>query len=217
MKYWIITAMPEEAQHIINKFWLEKYKSLQNINFFKNPDITLVLTGIGKIQASCGTTLLLKESSFEKIINIWIAWNTLHNKEAKAWDVFLIKKVYQHDIIMPFEGEHLNYFTNPININIPDIVKNFEFQIFEWICATWDQFISDKNLLSKIVEKTKADVVEMEAFAVASVCREFWILDKLNIIKSISDSADENALVDQEKNLNLAMKNSIKVLESILV
>jgi len=217
MKYWIITAMPEEAQHIIKKYNLEKYKSFQNIHFFKNEKITLVLSWIGKIQASCSTTLLLKENNFEKIINIWIAWNTLKNSKAKAWDVFSIKKVYQHDIIMPFESEHLNYFTKPIDLKTSKLENNFDFWLFTWICATWDQFIADKNLLSEIVKKTNADVVEMEAFAVASVCREFGNLEKLRVIKAISDSADENALEDQEKNLNLAMENSIKVLEQELI
>jgi len=41
--------------------------------------------------------------------------------------------------------------------------------------------------LEKIKNTYKVHIVEMEAFAVASVVREFDLLDKLIIIKAVSD------------------------------
>ena len=56
----------------------------------------------------------------------------------------------------------------------------------------------------------------MEAFSVASVAREFWILDNTIIIKSISDWADNGANDWLYNNLEFAMNNSIEVLKEFL-
>lgn len=216
---WIITAMQQEADFIVNFYKLEKVKSYKNISIYKNDNIILVLTWIWKIQASIWTTLLVNNFNVKYIINIWIAWNTWLEKSSKIWDIFLINKIYQHDIFMPFEWEHLNYFKKPISLqsNININKSNFNFNIFEnWVCATWDQFIQDKKIIEEIKNKTEANVVEMEAFAVASSVREFDMLDKLVIIKAVSDNADENADNDSENNIEIAMKNSILALNKIV-
>ena len=60
-KIWIITAMAEEADHLITLFGLQATKSLQNISFFENDEVVLALSGVGKIQASIATILLTIE------------------------------------------------------------------------------------------------------------------------------------------------------------
>lgn len=208
--------MKEEAEYIINLFNLQEIKSFKTIKIFKNNNIVLILTGIGKIQASLGTAILIENYKLEKIINIGIAGFTWKNTKTNIWDVFLVKKVLQHDWYLPFNWEHLDYFKKPIKIQIPKINNKFTFRIFEWICASWDQFIDNKNKIQLIKNKFDADIVEMEAFAIAAVCSEYKFLEKLIIIKAISDAWDQQAITDHEKNLDLAMKNSIKVLNKII-
>lgn len=209
--------MAEEAEKIINLYNLQKFKQFNNISFYKNNNVVLVLSGIGKIQSAIATSILNKEFKLEKIINIWIAWFTGKEKKAKIWDVFIITEVYQHDWYLPFEWNHLDYFKKWIklqqNYNFK-IKKNFN--IFKWICATWDQFIDNEKKVEEIKEKYNADVIEMEAFAIASACREFNLLNKLNIIKAISDDGSKNAITDHEKNLDLAMNNSVELLKEIV-
>jgi len=211
----IVTAMKKEANLIIEKFNLKQSETLKNILIYSNKDIILILSWIGKIQASIWTTFLLQNFPITKLINIGIAGNTLLDKDAKVWDIFLINKVVQHDVYLPFDWTHLDYIKAPISLNTPKIYFD-EFNLFTWTCATGDQFIDNPEKIKIIRDKFKAHVVEMEAFAVASVAREFNLLDKTFIIKAISDDANEQAIVDHEKNLDLAMKNSIKVLEKIL-
>jgi len=214
---WIITAMAEEAQFIIDLYQLEEAEKLQNIKIYKKNNIVLALTWIGKIQAAIGTTILFEKYNVENIINIWIAWNTAQEQNSKVWDIFIVHKLYQHDGYLPFDWEHLYYFNKEIELNKLNFEHNFDFNIyFEWICATGDQFIDDENKIDNIKNATNAHVVEMEAFAVASVCREYNKLDKLIIIKAISDNADKNAHSAHENNLEIAMENSIKVLEKIV-
>lgn len=111
---WIITATQKEADYIISFYDLKKQEQLENISIYKNNNIILVLTWIWKIQASIWTTFLLNKFNINYLINIWIAWNSWLEKRSKVWDVFLINNVHQHDIYMPFDWEHLNYFKEPI-------------------------------------------------------------------------------------------------------
>lgn len=193
-KIWIITAMAEEADHLITLFGLQATKSLQNISFFENDEVVLALSGVGKIQASIATSLLCMEYELKCLINIGIAWSLL-GQEAKIGDVFLINTVAQHDMYLPFDGEHLNYAKSPIFL--PSLAINLgkreDWIHHEGFCLTGDQFIDDTEKVRELREQTGAHVVEMEAFAVASVAREFWILEKLIIIKAISDGADSDA------------------------
>jgi hypothetical protein len=55
----------------------------------------------------------------------------------------------------------------------------------------------------------------MEAYSILSVAREYNALDKVLMIKWICDNWTENADVDLKANLDLAMKNSLSVLEKV--
>ena len=99
--------MSEEAQYIIDHYGLQKTQSLATISFYENDKIVLALAGVGKIQASIATTLLLQNFHPQYLINIGIA-GSLVGREAKVGDVFLIDKIIQHDMYLPFEGVHLD-------------------------------------------------------------------------------------------------------------
>jgi nucleoside phosphorylase len=69
----IMTAMREEADHIIKNYGLTLSSELQNLFIYENENIVLALAGIGKVQAAIGATYLFQNYSFEKLINIGIA------------------------------------------------------------------------------------------------------------------------------------------------
>lgn len=213
----IITAMQEEADYIINFYSLKEVKKLVNISIYENKNIVLVLSWIWKIQASIATTYLLENYKIKKIINIWIVWN-LRWDNFNVWDVFIVDKIIQHDIYLPFEWLHLDYAKKIIEVTHDIYIdKKFEFDVYhESICLTWDQFIDDIEKVTNLWELYNADIVEMEAFAIASVAREYDMLDKCIFIKSISDWADSNAKESQMNNLDYAMKNSLEILKFII-
>lgn len=218
-KFAIITAMKEEADHIIIQYNLQKVKELKNMKIYENDELVLFLAGIWKIQASIATTYLCLHYSFATLINIGIAWSLLW-EEAKIGDIFIINKIIQHDMHLPFDGEHLNYAKKPIFINnsvcIDDIDDVNFWIIYNACCLTWDQFISDEAILDNLRNLHVADVVEMEAFAIASVARKFDLLDHCIFIKAVSDWANSNAKEAHMDNLDFAMKNSIVVLRKII-
>ena len=217
MKTAIITAMKEEADHIIKQYNLTETKKLHTLSVFENEDIVLALAGIGKVQAAIGTTYILENYIVDKLINVGIAGSLLGNR-AQIGDVFLVSKIAQHDIYLPFDGPHLDYAKKEITLDSREYGFNeTDFSVKEGaFCLTGDQFIDDALKVAELSTKYGADVIEMEAFAIASVAREYGVLDKCIFIKAISDGADNDAIDAHMGNLDFAMGNSLKVLGKIL-
>lgn len=216
-KIWIITAMEWEAEIIIDFLWLELSKSYKNIKIYEKDQYVLASTWMWKIQASIWSTILCSECWVDQLINIWVAWN-LNWNNVKVWDVFLIKEIIQHDMYLPLPWD-LDYAKWSIKISFQSGINSNEFDFWfheNWICVTWDQFIDDVDKSEELKNKFWADIAEMEAYAVASTAREFWILDNTVIIKSVSDWADSDANNWLYDNLEFAMKNSIEVLKKIM-
>lgn len=227
----IITAMKEEADLIIKKYNLIKSKENnipKNVEIFewirKNLDedtdekIVLLLTWIGKISATMWTTFLLENYNFEKIINVWIAWN-LESTDAKIWDVFLPNTFIQHDIYLPFEWKHLDYAKKPIFLEYA-VWENYDLTkfwlILSWVCLTWDIFVDKPEIAQDLREKFSWDIVDMEAFAILSVARAYDMLDKCVVIKAVSDWANSESKDTHMDNLEFAMENSISVLDLVI-
>jgi len=222
----IITAMKEEADLIIKKFDLKEVKKLKNISIYEwyrdlnweKEKIVLALSWIWKIQSSIATTYLFENYEIDKLVNIGIAWS-LNNMDVKVWDVYLPNTFIQHDMYLPFEGEHLDYAKKPIFLNYA-IWENIDLNKFglvlNWVCATWDEFVDNEDRINDLNNSFAADVCEMEAFSVLSVAREYDALDKCVVIKAVSDWADNDAKEDHMNNLDFAMENSIWVLEIVL-
>lgn len=218
--------MKEEADLVVKRFNLKVTKTLNNIKIFEwireigweKENIVLILCWIWKVQAAIATTYLFENYDIVKLINIWIAWNLVW-EDVKIWDVFVPNTFIQHDIYLPFEWEHLDYAKKPI-FNEYAVNQNYDLKkfwlILNWICVTWDQFIDDEEKIKALHNEYNADLVEMEAFSVLSVAREYDALDKCVVIKAISDWANNDAITEHMDNLEFAMENSIDVLELIL-
>jgi len=219
---WIITAMKEEADLIIEKYGLKEVNKKGTLTIFHwtlwDKNLVLLLGWIWKIQASFSTTHLLENYKIDLLINIWIAGNISKDK-INIWDVILPNKFIQHDMYLPFEWEHLNYAKAEINVEIIHelSLQNNNFKIHNNLtCLTWDQFIDDEEIIQNLSETLNWNLVEMEAFAILSIARNYWILDKCIVIKWISDWANNEAIEAHMSNLEIAMKNSIIVLDKIL-
>ena len=209
--------MEQEAQHIIDLYGLKPTQSFKTIRFFENDEIVLVLSGVGKIQASAATTILCQMYNPSWLINIGIAGSLLGN-QARVWEVFLVNKVAQHDMYLPFEWSHLEYAKGQISLPFSlswKVLTDLQYRSNAF-CLTGDQFIDDPEKVAQLKKSSNADLVEMEAFAFAAVAQEFWKLDKCMIIKAISDGADDDARLAHMDNLDFAMKQSISLLQELV-
>ncbi len=218
----IITAMKEEADLIIEKYNLELLNTKWTISIFcwesNDIKIVLVLWWIWKIQSAYATTHLLENYKIDFLINIWIAWN-ISKDLVNIWDVILPSSFIQHDIYLPFPWEHLNYAKAEINIaNTFKLEKDFSFAIHNNLkCLTWDQFIDDEIIINKLIADYNWNLVEMEAYSILSIARNYNLLEKTIVIKWISDWANNEAIDAHMSNLEVAMMNSITVLDEVIL
>jgi len=79
-------------------------------------------------------------------------------------------------------------------------------KIIKGVIVTGDSFIASTEKCAELRKKLEADAVEMEGAAVAQICYQRKI-DHL-VIRSISDSADEGAVMDKQMFYISAAKNS---------
>lgn len=125
---YIITAIAGEAIPLINAFKLKKDITYTKFDLFKNDDIKLIVTGVGKIKSSIAVTyLLVKDNprSADYIINVGICGSS--NENYKIGQAFLINKitdastgksfypetVFKHNL----HEEHLITFDKPVKKN----------------------------------------------------------------------------------------------------
>ncbi len=138
---YIITAIAGEAIPLINTFKLKKDITYTKFDLFKNDEIKLIVTGIGKIKSSIATTYMLVKDNprpGDHIFNIGICGSS--NENYKVGQVFLINKitdasngksfypetVFKHNL----SEEHLITFDKPVKkskvTNLPPCLVDME-------------------------------------------------------------------------------------------
>lgn len=131
------------------------------------------VTGLGKVNAAHHATRLIMEHAPKLVVNFGTAGAVSNDFEHGLVECtgFIQRDMDCSPLgfekhITPFEeGGHM--------IGSPEI-----------ICGTGDSFVTSSNLQG-------IDVVDMEAYAIAKVCKHFKV--PFRCFKYISDKADENA------------------------
>lgn len=215
-----LCAMHEEAAPIIDHYNLLQVnpstidmfpkidKKMFGINFSKTcdkipiymsgsgMDVVLIVTGVGKVNASLSTSYALCFFNPMEIINIGMC-GTLKPEIHKPGHIVLVRETFQHDSYIPVRGVQFEYLMDKIDLFLP-IIKSVSRELMEFnevVLATGDSFIDDKDLFNELSKIS--DVVDMEGYAIARVCQVYSL--KLRMYKVISDSADKNAATDFKK------------------
>ena len=137
--------------------------------------------GVGKINATYNTLQLINIHKPKLIINYGTAGAI--NTELKG--IVECTKFYQRD--MDVRGLDFELGETPFD-KIKEIITSKD----GYSCGTGDSFVNKKIDM-------EVDVVDMEAYAIAKVCKLENI--EFKCFKYISDNADENADNDWGKNL----------------
>jgi adenosylhomocysteine nucleosidase len=151
-----------------------------NLDFF-------YYTGVGKINATYNLTKIIDKYKPKEIINFGTAGAT--DKELNG--IIECTKFYQRD--MDVTGlMNLKIGQTPFD-NINEIISSE----IGYSCGSGDSFVTGQVPI-------KVDVVDMEAYALAKVCK----LEDINFrcFKFISDNADESASSDWIKNCEKGAK-----------
>jgi adenosylhomocysteine nucleosidase len=140
-------------------------------------------TGVGKINATYNTLRLVQLHKPKIIIN----YGTAGSINAELNGIVECTKFYQRD--MDVTGLNFKLGETPF-----DKIKEIIMSEKGLSCGTGDSFVNKEIDM-------KVDVVDMEAYAIAKVCRLENI--EFKCFKYISDNADHNANTDWSKNLKL--------------
>lgn len=196
---------------------------------FKNLKITVSECGIGKVNAAANTQHLIDQYKPNLIINTGIAGAL--DPSLGVMDVVLATDTVQHDVdarpfikdVMKVPGEERwNYPTILIDPKLGDLLDDYlgsmdiitPTRIVYGRIASGDQFIHTSRARTKINKAANARCCDMESAAIGQVCFK----NKINFfcIRSISDSADEEAGSKCKFNETLAAEHSADMVESLL-
>ncbi len=200
MKIGIIGAMQVEVE--ILQQHLEERKDVKIGDFFFSEGsigentVIICLSGIGKVSAAVGTTLLIECYSPDCIINTGSAGGL---GTSKVHDIILATEVRHHDVDVTAFGYEIGQQAQQPEAFLPDkellqlAIENCKEHTDTLRCGlvvSGDAFISNPKRLSWISKHFPgALAVEMEAAAIAQVCHQFSV--PFLVLRAISDRAGE--------------------------
>ncbi len=227
-KVGIIAAMQEEMNEIKNIMTELTENNIYELQFFEgkigNVECVLVQAGVGKVNASRCTQILIDNYDIEYVVNVGSAGSA--NNSLNIGDIVIGKILVQHDFDITAFGHKKGYISNVgENISSDDkLIKKFEkiinkndkkeYNIKVGTIASGDIFCTDIKMKEKIKYKFNADAIEMEGAAIAQVC----YLDKIPfiVIRSISDTPNGSNEITFEEYLKLASKRCATLLNEFL-
>jgi len=156
-------------------------------------------TGVGKVNAAIMSARLIERYQPHTIFNFGTVGGV-----SVSNGIHEIKNFVQRDMSCcemgfeigqtPFEEEKVISFGDSID---------------DMCCSTGDNFVTDVNKLDLI-----ADVVDMEAYAIAKACKQSSV--EFRCFKYVSDLADENASTEWSKTVANGEQEYIKIFQQIV-
>ncbi|MBZ4663600.1 MAG: 5-methylthioadenosine/S-adenosylhomocysteine nucleosidase [Caloramator sp.] len=187
---YISTAMYIEAQEIIKRLGLKRDNSINKFEVFKNDEVTLIITGVGKVKSAVALTYLLSRQEITQndlYINFGICGTK--DKQVPQGEVFLCSKITDND----------TKFTYYSDLLIKHPFKEASIETF-----------------SNLVFKGESDelLVDMEASSLYQAASVFFKPHQIFFIKVVSDYLDvEN--IDKHFVIKVIEKNINRVIEWI--
>lgn len=230
MKTAILMAMHEEAKPVIEDFGMTPYSigaskpwNKPVYHSEKHEGLFLVLNGsdkerpeiskVGTQAAAVSAYLAIEQLGVEHIINAGTAGG-FESRSTKVGDVFLCKTAFYHDRRVPITSDWDEFAKGSYSLNFnSEWLEKYELK--EGIVSTGNALdYVEKDL--ELLHSYGAHVKEMEAAAIAEICKEVDI--PLTVIKSITDIVDGGRPTQEEflENLSLASNRLSEKLLAIL-
>ncbi|OQX59470.1 MAG: 5'-methylthioadenosine/S-adenosylhomocysteine nucleosidase [Helicobacteraceae bacterium 4484_230] len=185
---------------------------------YKNLDIVLGYSKIGKVNAALTAATMIEKFGAEKLLFTGVAGAV--NPELKIGDLIAATQLCQHDLDITAFGHPHGYvpegsvYVEPSRelLHIAKAVADEkDIELKGGIVATGDQFIADPERKEWIEKTFDADAIEMEGAAVAVICDAFDV--PFFVLRAISDAADMDATFDFDEFL----KHSSQVSSSFVL
>lgn len=227
MRIGIIGAMSEEVKGFKSEIENLKEEKVGNLIFYigkiKGKDIVLLETGIGKVNAAIGATLMIDKFKVEKIIFTGVAGGI--NEDLDLGDVVISTDLIQHDVDVTAFGEKLGMIPrmessifkadDELIALAEEAGKKLKGKVIRGRILSGDQFIASPEKIAFLKNEFNGDCAEMEGAAVGHVCEIFNI--PFVVVRTMSDKANSNAHTDYTTFMKIAADNSITLVNEMLL
>lgn len=226
MKIGILVAMEEEVKHLTEVISEETVREIAKQTFYDgliyDQPVTIVQSGIGKVNATLATTLLIQEFHVDCVINTGSAGGI--GAGLSIGDLVLANSLSYNDA----DNRSFGYTYGQIpqmdaeykaDENLVALIethaKPLGWNVQKGLIVSGDSFISSKDQIEHIQEHfPKALVTEMEGAAVGQTCRQYDI--PFAVVRAVSDTADEEATVNFDEFVILAGQRSAQLVLSLI-
>ncbi|MFP3916973.1 5'-methylthioadenosine/S-adenosylhomocysteine nucleosidase [Lysinibacillus telephonicus] len=222
MKIAVIGAMEEEVELLRNSLENTEVATIANSEYttgtYKDKEVVLLKSGIGKVNAAMSTTVLLYEFKPDIVINTGSAGGYDSNLEVGA--IVISDEVRHHDVdVTIFNYEMGQVPQMPaafeadkrlIGLATEAVSEIGEHQYGVGLICSGDSFMNDPERVEKVREYfPQMKAVEMEAAAVAQVCYQFNT--PFVVIRALSDIAGKESNISFDEFLPVAAKHSTEI------
>ena len=227
MKIGILCAIPKEIKYF--DLQLNSSRTLGGRTFFskreENHELIVVECGLGKVNASLVSTLLIQEFDCELLIFSGVAGGI--DPEMEIGEVVVGESLIQYDYGALNDGQLEVYRAGSIPMGPPNNSLEFtlDLELKKTIKAalpgvrmgtilSGDVFLQCGETRRALFEQFSAQAIEMEGGAVAQVAEQFGI--PAIVVRCLSDLAGANGQKLSNGFLNTAAKKSYETVQTLL-
>lgn len=224
MKIGIIGAMDEEVLFLQNNMQdcLEEVRN--GYQFFTgkihDKEVVLLKSGIGKVSAAIGATILIKDYGVTSVLNIGSAGGV--STGLNIGDMVVSTKIAYHDFDLTVFGYEYGQVPNrPLFFeptkDLLDLIQSSSdvterFSVKYGLIVSGDQFVNGQDHLQQILSNfDNVLALDMESACIAQTCYTFEI--PFIIVRTVSDFVDKNA---HEEHLEEISENCAKFVIDII-
>ncbi|HDN2512303.1 MULTISPECIES: 5'-methylthioadenosine/S-adenosylhomocysteine nucleosidase [Providencia] len=185
-------------------------------------DIALLKSGIGKVAAAIGTTLLLEHCQPDVVINTGSAGGL--DPRLNVGDIVVSTEVRYHDADVTAFGYEPGQMAQCPPAFVADnklidvaeqCIKLLDMNAVRGLVCSGDAFINGAEPLARIKATfPQVAAVEMEATAIGQVCHQFGV--PFVVVRAISDVADKESHTSFDEFLPVAARQSSLMINAIL-
>ena len=222
----IVGAMAQEVEILADLMMKREVVECAGCRIFKGningQPVALLQSGIGKVAAAIGTTLLLQQMKPDIVINTGSAGGLAAG--LRVGDIVVSSETVYHDADVSAFGYAKGQLPScpPSFISAPKLVALAEKiarqqgqSVKSGLICSGDSFIQGGERLAQIKANFPTVMaVEMEATAIAQVCHAFNV--PFVVVRAISDAGDGNASMSFEEFLPIAAEKSSRLVLGML-
>lgn len=227
-KIGIIGAMELEVETLKSEMSVSKIVKKANMDFYEGTlngaNVVIVRSGIGKVNASLCTQILVDIFNVTHIINTGVAGSL--NAKLDIGDILVSKDALHHDVDVTIFGYKLGEVPQlglrefPADEHLVTLALeacrkvNPDIHAIPGRVVSGDQFISENEIKEKLIQEFHGDCAEMEGASIAHGAYLNHV--PFVIIRAISDKADNSAEMDYPTFEAAAAKHSAALVRELV-